>query len=158
MRKPFTPKGWRNFKIIAGVIDFVQIIVDFIPGLGEAANEIIDIVIGISLGLIYWFKRAITLSALIALIVSFLGEEVTVAAAPLWVLDVWYTQTGAPPSEPEQVGAVAGSYAITNSLGYDPEGPLHQTVAGNTVRIPDNARQKPLNIKENGVSVRLPNS
>ncbi len=159
MRKPLTPKGWTIFKIIAGCFDGLQIIIDFVPGYGEAANEVIDIAIGIVLALIYWLKRAITLSALIALLMSFFGEEVTAAAAPLWVLDVWYTQRGAPPSEEEQGIAVGGSYVAKNNaenLAYDPEGPLHQNINRQKIRIPGNAAQKPLNIKENGVSKRPP--
>jgi len=162
MRKPLTPKGWRNFKILAGCLDGIQIIVDFVPGYGEAANEILDVFIGITLAIIYWFKGAINLSAFIALLFSFFGEEVTAAAAPLWVLDVWYTQRGAPPSEQEQGAVIGGSYMNINNtnnaanLGYDPEGPLHQNVGGQNIRIPDNANQKPLNIKENGVSARPP--
>ena len=153
MRKPFKPSGWRNLKIIAGIIDFIQIIVDFIPGAGELANEIIDIAIGIILGIIYWWKRVITMSAFIALVFSFFGEEVTAAAAPLWVLDVWYTQRTGPPSNEEATAAAVGSYVIQNrnSIGDENE-PVSQ---GNT-RLPDNARQKPLNIRENGVNVRPP--
>ena len=155
MRKPLTQKGWRNFKIITGTIDGVQILIDFIPGFGEAANEIIDIFIGVGLGLIYWYKRVITISALVALLFAFLGEEATAAGAPLWVLDVWYTQQSAPPAEEEQGVAIAGSYMAQNNPALQ-GGPANQSVGGKNVRIPDNARQKPLNIKENGVSMRPP--
>jgi hypothetical protein len=43
-----------------------------------------------------------------------------------------------------------------NNAGYDPEGPANQNISGSNVRMPDNARQKPLNIKENSVSIRPP--
>lgn len=52
---------------------------------------------------------------------------------------------------------IAGSYMARSVTGYDPEGPTHQTVNGQRVRIPDNAGQTPLNIiKENGISIRPP--
>jgi len=163
MRKPLTKKGWLAFKIIMGGVDVIQLLVDFIPVVGEVINEIADIIIGILLALIYWYKRAINLQAFIGLVFGFFGEEVTAAAAPLWWLDVWYTEKNAPPSLPEQGAAVAGSYmtqamATVATQNQGGEGPLNQNVAGTPVRMPDAARQRPLNIKENGVSVRPPSA
>jgi hypothetical protein len=86
-----TAKGWKRLFWLSGILDAAQIGIDFIPGVGEAANEIIDLPIGILLTLYFWWKKAISLKTFFAALVAFFGEEATAAALPLWLGDVWYT-------------------------------------------------------------------
>lgn len=167
MRKPYKKITWNIATGIYGALDAVQELMDLglteFFGAPEGINDfILDPLIGISQAIFFWYGGVLSSKNCLVLIITFLTEEATFGGAPFWFLDVIYAQRNAPPTEEEQGRVIAGSYTAINNannaanLGYDPEGPLHQNVGGQNIRIPDNANQQPLNIKENGVSARPP--
>jgi hypothetical protein len=159
MRKPYKKRTWTAATAIYGAIDVIQELIDLglteFFAIPEAVNEVADVFIGISQAVFFWYGGAISLNSCIALIVTFLTEEATAGGAPFWFLDVIYAQRNAPPPEEEQAAAIAGAYMAKNNPTSQ-AGPVNQKIRGNNVRIPNNERQKPLNIRENGVSVRPP--
>jgi hypothetical protein len=84
---------WLGLYLITGIIDIIQIIIDFFPPIGESINEAADIVIGILL-LAYFQLRGVSMFNKISRVASLLGvgvlEEMTGGLAPAWILDVWY--------------------------------------------------------------------
>ena len=84
---------WKLLYLASGVIDAIQIIIDFIPPVGEAINEVADIIIGVGL-LAYFQLRGVSMFQRLSRVVSLLGvaglEELTGGLAPAWIADVWY--------------------------------------------------------------------
>lgn len=79
-------KGWAMLYVLTGAIDAVQIVIDLVfPPLGEIANEILDPVIGILLGLYFWKKGILDIVAGSSFFVAILAKEGTLGAAPAWV-------------------------------------------------------------------------
>jgi hypothetical protein len=151
MAKPFTKKGWYAFITIAAIIDGLQLLIDLIPGIGEAINAVLDIVIGILFALIYWRKRAISFSTFIGLLLTFGAEEGTLTVGPFWWADVTYTMFKAEAAKQSGIVGVISRAALE---GSGPSGapsaptPMNQ----NGVRLPQNRHLKPLNQG----NVRLP--
>ena len=89
-------KEWGIAKFISGAIDIIQLILDFIPGVGEGVNMIADVIIGIILA-IYFLWRGFSIiqhtKLYISLLAILLGQEATVGVASVWIGDIFYAQS-----------------------------------------------------------------
>jgi hypothetical protein len=145
MKSTISEGGWKILYILTGTIDAVQLGIDFIPGYGEVFNEIADEVVAVILGLYLYMKGSLSFRAFVGLIIADIGEEATAAALPLWIAEVWYAHKRV------MAEKAAGTEAVVNSQ-MAANGPLNQ---GN-IRPPDTNQQRPLNIVQDGVSMRPP--
>jgi hypothetical protein len=140
---------WKILFGISGTLDVVQWAIDFIPAVGEVANEVIDPVVGICLGL-YFQIRGVSMvkriSRLLSLVGGYFAEAFTASVAPAWIIDVWYIHK----TVKEEWAAEQASLA---EIEEDQENqPLNRMVGGQVMRQPP-VIQQPLN--QGGV--RLPN-
>jgi hypothetical protein len=79
---------WNILTGFMGLVDFIQILIDFIVGPGEVFNEIADAVIGLLLGAYLWFRGAMSSNAFWSIIASFVAGEFTAGVLAFWFLDV----------------------------------------------------------------------
>ena len=81
---------WIALYCVTGAIDIIQFLIDF-TGVGEIINEIIDIPIGMALGLYFFVRGAMDVQSALVLALAEVGEEMTAAAGPFWIADVAFT-------------------------------------------------------------------
>jgi hypothetical protein len=139
---------WKILYGVTGTTDVVQWAIDFIPGVGEAANEIIDPAFGICLAL-YFQLRGVSIikdmRRLASLVGGYFAEAFTASVAPAWIIDVWYIHRTVKEEWAEEQASLA------EIEGDQENQPLNRMVSGQVMRLPP--VQKPLNFKEK----RLPN-
>ncbi len=95
---------WVILFVTAGTIDVLQWAIDFIPGFGEAANEILDPLLGVGLGVYFQFRgvNIITnVKRMLSLVGGTLAENLTASVAPAWFFDVWYIHSDVKNEEAE---------------------------------------------------------
>jgi hypothetical protein len=92
MNSKMKTSDWITLYAVTGFLDLLQFLIDFLPPAGEVINEVLDVFIGFCLG--YYFQhKGVSMAKpgrIIGLIVAFIGEEMTAASFPLWILDVAY--------------------------------------------------------------------
>jgi hypothetical protein len=132
---------WKVLFGISGTLDAVQWLIDFIPGYGEAANEVIDPIVGICLAL-YFQLRGVSMvkriSRLLSLVGGYFAEVLTASVAPAWVIDVWYIHKTV-----KEEWAAEQAYLAETEEDQENQ-PLNRMVNGQSMRQPP-VIQKPLN-------------
>jgi hypothetical protein len=140
MKPRMTGGQWVRLYVVVFLVDVFQFAIDF-TGVGEFVNEFIDVPIGFLIGY-YFSKKGISMmtpARLGALAVTFVGEELTAAALPLWVLDIVFTHLTVIAEDKAKQTAQA---ATKNKPGESENGgPLNT----GKVRLPDKSKNPPLN-------------
>ena len=117
MASKITKTGWKGLYIAFGIVDVVQIIIDFFPPEGETFNEIADPVIG-GLLFAYFQTHGVSMLKYPSRLASLLGvaglEELTGGIAPAWIIDIWYIKKTVMKEEAAEQEAVAQAMMLVN--------------------------------------------
>jgi hypothetical protein len=137
MDKPRISKmGWAATYTVVFIVDVIQFAIDF-TGVGEVVNEFIDLPIGFLIGF-YFTRKGISMMTpgrLGALAATFVAEELTFAALPLWVLDIAFTH----------FTVIAEDKAKAAALQKGPPKSGPEPLNKGNVRLPTKTNNPPLN-------------
>ena len=126
--------NWGRTYAVVAAIDAIQIVIDFIPPVGEVVNEVLDVMIGIGLNVWAWRKGLLDFMNVFIVVGTFGIEEATAGGAPFWVADIFAFQK----RSGGMIEAIAPNPSLVQNGRREPTPPAPRYEGG---------RQEPLVIK-----------